>query len=573
MLSQLVIHNIVLIDKLVIDLPAGLTVLSGETGAGKSILLDSLGLALGARAQPSLIRAGADDAQVVAVFEPAQDHPVFEHLIEHGVDASNPLIFKRKLSRDGRGRAFLNDDPISVSLLRSAGRYLVEVHGQHDDRALLDARGHGALLDLYAGNQADLGAVANNYEALTQKRKSLEDAREEQLRAARELDYWRHAAAELHELSPLPGEEQELADQRIQLKTAAAIGEEMGQLNALLTDDDGAEGQLRSAIRRLSRLDDGSLPALKALIEKFMAAAEICSEANSQLARLSWKIPSDTSGLDSVEERLFALRAAARKYRVTVDDLPQLAEDFASRVARADEGAEGLEALKKDVEAAEQAFKKAAERLSKTREKASIRLEKAVMVELPALKLDAARFAVSLTTLPEEQWGQRGGERVEFMISTNPGAPFAPLTKIASGGELARFILSLKVVLAATGEAPTLIFDEVDRGIGGATASAVGERLARLADVAQTLVITHSPQVAARGNHHLQISKSLPKTGTKKGTTVTTVTPLEDFNAKRDEIARMLSADTLTAEARAAAESLLAVSAIEAGDARRKETG
>lgn len=551
MLTSLAIRDVVLIEALELDFGAGLGVLTGETGAGKSILLDALGLALGARADSGLVRQGAAQAVVTASFDTPHDGgPIASLLAENAleIDPGEPLIIRRIVKADGGSRGFVNDQPASAGLLRELAQYLVEVHGQHDDRGLLNPRGHRALLDAFGRCHA--GLVAQAYRAWRDAEDALAVARAEIDAAARDRDYLAHAVAELRQLAPEPGEEETLAERRRSMQRAEKIAEDMVALDDYLAGSDGGLARLRQAARVLERIADAH-PALGEALAALDRAINEGALAEDQLAAARAALMFDPRALEEDEARLFDLRAMARKHRVQPDDLAQLAEDMAGRLATIEAGEEGLAQLDRRVAETRAAYEAAADALSAERHAAATRLDAAVAGELAPLKLDAARFRTMIETLPDEQWGPGGKDRVEFEIATNPGAPFAPLTKIASGGELSRFILALKVSLAEEGGAATMIFDEIDRGVGGAVASAIGERLARLADRTQLLVVTHSPQVAARGGQHYFIAKSSDGMVTRTGVSAL------DSAARREEIARMLSGATITDEARAQAERLL----------------
>jgi len=551
MLTSLAIRDVVLIEALELDFGAGLGVLTGETGAGKSILLDALGLALGARADSGLVRQGAAQAVVTASFDTPHDGgPIASLLAENAleVDPGEPLIIRRIVKADGGSRGFVNDQPASAGLLRELAQYLVEVHGQHDDRGLLNPRGHRALLDAFGRCHA--GSVAQAYRAWRDAEDALAVARAEIDAAARDRDYLAHAVAELRQLAPEPGEEETLAERRRSMQRAEKIAEDMVALDDYLAGSDGGLARLRQAARVLERVADAH-PALSEALAALDRAINEGALAEDQLAAARGALMFDPRALEEDEARLFDLRAMARKHRVQPDELAQLAEDMAGRLATIEAGEEGLAQLDRRVVETRAAYEATANALSAERHTAAARLDAAVAAELAPLKLDAARFRTMIETLPDEQWGPGGKDRVEFEIATNPGAPFAPLTKIASGGELSRFILALKVSLAEEGGAATMIFDEIDRGVGGAVASAIGERLARLADRTQLLVVTHSPQVAARGGQHYFIAKSSDGLVTRTGVIAL------DSAARREEIARMLSGATITDEARAQAERLL----------------
>lgn len=551
MLTALAIRNIVLIESLDLEFSSGLGVLTGETGAGKSILLDSLGLALGMRADSALVRQGTEQASVVASFDIAACRDRLNAIIGDSgmeIEPGEPLLVRRTLKADGGSRAFINDQPCSAALLREVGSALVEIHGQHDDRGLLNPAGHRALLDSFA--RCDTGAVMSAHARWRAASDALDSAREEVANAARDRDYLSHVVAELTAFAPEPGEEEALADERAAMQKGARLGDDLSILADLLGGSDGGLSQLRQAARRLDRIAPDHPLLAEALAALDRAVIE-ASEAEEALERAGEALSFDPARLESIETRLFDLRALARKHQVPADDLAALTQDMAARLARIEAGEGGLAALEQACGQAGAAYEAAAQMLSDQRRASAERLDIAVAGELAPLKLDAARFRTSIEPLDPTQWGPHGMDRVEFLISTNAGAPFAPLTKIASGGELSRFILALKVALAEQGGAQTMIFDEIDRGVGGAVASAIGDRLARLALGCQVLVVTHSPQVAARGAGHMLIAKSSEGTVTR-----TDVRPL-DAAGRREEIARMLSGADITSEARAQADRLL----------------
>jgi DNA repair protein RecN (Recombination protein N) len=551
MLTALSIRNVVLIEALDLEFGPGLGVLTGETGAGKSILLDSLGLALGQRADSGLVRQGEAQASVTATFaEPATDHPARAALADNDIDleAGEPLIIRRTLKADGGSRAFINDQPCSAALLREIGGMLVEIHGQHDDRGLLNPRGHRALLDAFG--KFDSAAVAKAHTVWRAAETALAQARAEVESAARDRDYLDHAVAELVAFAPEAGEEAALAGERADMQKGARLTEDLSALSDLFDGSEGGLARLRQAGRRLDRIAEEHPLLAEALAALDRAVIE-ASEAEEKLAAAGEALSFDPARLDSIETRLFDLRALARKHQVQPDELAVFQQKMARKLELIDAGEEGLVALEADLGVKASAYRAAAEALTAQRKAAAARLDAAVAGELAPLKLDAARFHTSVEALDEANWGPGGADRVEFEISTNPGAPFAPLVKIASGGELSRFILALKVALAEEGGADTMIFDEIDRGVGGAVASAIGERLARLAGHTQLLVVTHSPQVAARGAGHMLIAKS------SQGTVTRTGVHALDESERREEIARMLSGAEITEEARAQAGRLL----------------
>jgi DNA repair protein RecN (Recombination protein N) len=550
-LRLLSIQNVVLIEQLDIEFQSGLCVLTGETGAGKSILLDSLGLALGARADSGLVRSGAAQAMVTAEFDVPPRHRSLKLLQDHDLVVDGPLLLRRTVKADGGSRAFINDLPVSLTLLRDVGEMLLELHGQHDERGLLSAGGHRAMLDAFAKADGAKKMVADLWRRWKQCRTALEESLAQAEAAERDRDYLAHAVAELTKIAPEMGEEQQLADRRATMMRGEKAMDDLETVQEQLCGGDGALAQLRSAARRLERIADAD-PHLHAAAQALDRAVNEAAEAEDALAKAQNALRFNPTEQESIETRLFELRAAARKYKVSVDDLPQHAATLAARLTLIEDGEAGRLRLQAEVAQARIAYASAAERLSELRRKAAATLDKQVAKEFAPLKLDKAQFRTMVVPLPEGDWGAEGAEQIAFEISTNPGAAFGPLIKIASGGELSRFILALKVALAARGDALALIFDEIDRGVGGAVASAIGDRLAKLAQQTQLLVVTHSPQVAARGDTHWLIAKSSSKAATR-----TSVTPL-DAKGRQEEIARMLSGDTVTAEARAQANKLLA---------------
>ena len=552
MLRALSIRDIVLMEKLDVDFRSGLCVLTGETGAGKSILLDSLGLALGMRADSSLVRHGAKQASVAAEFEVGADHAACRILAEHGLDGfDDTLILRRTLGADGRSRAFINDRPVSVSLLRQAGETLVEIHGQFESQKLLSPAAHRALLDSYGGLDADAERTAEAWRiwrAAAETRAVAEEARES---AHRDEEFLKYAVDEFNALDPQPGEDTTLAADRAVLMHGEKLIETLNDAAAELGSGQGVEVSLRAAARRLTKAAEKAGGRLDEVIAALDQAALEVAEASAGLDRLSGAIDLDPRHLESMEERLFALRALARKHGVEADDLPAAGERLKAQLAALTDGGTAVERLRREEAASRDAFIQAAGDLSVRRREAAVRLDEAVARELGPLKLGKAMFVTQVTPLDEDDWSERGADKVVFEAATNPGTPPGPLNRIASGGELARFTLALKVVLASTDPVPTIIFDEVDNGVGGAVAAAVGERLAKLAEDFQVVGVTHSPQVAARGSHHWRVSKSDSGRGTR-----TTVDALSE-TSRKEEIARMLAGARVTDEARAAAGSLL----------------
>ena len=563
MLSALSIRDVVLIERLDLSFGVGLTVLTGETGAGKSILLDSLGLALGARAEAGLVRPGAEQASVSASFAPPAGHPIGVLLAEQGLDAEDDVVLRRVLTKDGRSRAFINDQPVGVALLRRAGALLVEVQGQHEQIGLADPASHVAMLDAFGAPRPLREATATAWRDWRSALTALRAAREAIAEAERDQAWLRHAVEELAGLAPQEGEEERLANERQRLqqgeRCAEAIAAALSELAPRDRRSAGPAASLRAASRALQRLvaphqPDSVNPAAPA-VAALERAEEAVAEAESLLIRMSADADADPRLLEQAEERLFALRAVARKHAVAVPDLPALLDSLRSRLAALDTGAAEVAALEQAVVRTRESYKESAKLLAVARRVAANRLDRAVAKELPPLRLGKARFRADVAALEEADWGPTGADMVRFLIATNPGQEFAALGRIASGGELSRLMLALKVVLSSGSSVPTLVFDEVDADVGGATAAAVGERLTRVAERVQVLVVTHSPQVAARGGAHLRVSKSAAR-----GRTATMVDQL-DARERREEIARMLAGETVTEAARAAADDLLGATA------------
>jgi DNA repair protein RecN (Recombination protein N) len=549
-LLGLAIRDIVLIEALELDFRPGLTVLTGETGAGKSILLDALGFALGRRpgreTARDLVRAGRAEGVVTATFGTGPAHPVQELLAELGLPGGPELILRRIASAEGPSRAFVNDHRIGSQALARIGALLVEVHGQHDDRSLLDPRAHAPLLDAFDRLEGRVAAVRGLWAAHQASARALAEARAARERAAAEADYLRHSVDELERLAPQPDEDAALDAERRLIKHAAGLTEEIGRAAAALSD--GATGALGDALQRLTRVApraEGRLEGAIAAIDRTMVEL---AEAEAGLAQVLEDLSFDPGRLERVEERLFAIRALARKHGVLPDELAGLATDLSARLADLDASEGRIEALAAEAETAERAYQDAAAALSTARREAAAALDAAVTAELGPLRMEAARF---LTEIGPGEPGPEGRDRVRFTAAINPGAMPGPIDRIASGGELSRFLLALKVRLAGRADGLTMIFDEIDRGVGGATADAVGRRLLRLARSGQVIVVTHSPQVAALGHHHLRIAKSSDGTVTR-----TEVTPL-DAAARNDEIARMLAGGRVTEAARSAAAALI----------------
>lgn len=552
MLRSLTIRDVVLIEALEIEADAGLCALTGETGAGKSILLDSLGLALGARGDSALVRQGAQQASVTATFELPAKHSIFKFLASQDIRCEGDLILRRTLTPDGRSKAFINDQPVSITLLRDAGDRLVDIHGQFETRGLLDPKTHRDTLDDFAG--LDVAAITKLHDEWKQAVRARDELSEKIEAAKRDQDYWQAAAEELASLEAKEGEEESLLQRRVQLAAREQIAASFGEAKAYLDEEGGAVPQINRAWKLLDRVaakaGDKLTPAIEAL-------DRAVSEIRTTAGILETWFDAEGAGpdtLEAVDDRLHALRAAARKYQCRVEELPAKFAEIADKLSsiRGDDGK--FAKLEHALNAARKAYEEGAKILSDVRRRAAAKLDAAVMAELPPLKLDKARFETQVEVLPEEQWGQNGMDNVQFVVATNPGAAAGPINKIASGGELSRFMLAIKVVLAGTSSVPVLVFDEVDAGLGGATADAVGERLARLAKAGrQVLVVTHSPQVAARAGHHWVVSKAANDGGAVR----TSLVRLPDTATRQTEIARMISGASVTPEALAAAGKLL----------------
>jgi DNA repair protein RecN (Recombination protein N) len=552
MLTRLSIRDIVLIDRLDLDVTSGLSVLTGETGAGKSILLDAFALALGARGDVALVRQGVEKGQVTAAFELPPSHPVRALMTANDIAADDELILRRVQFADGRTRAFVNDQPVSVQTLKILGAALVEIHGQHDERALVDAATHRALLDAFAGLDREAAAIELLWNALRAADSALVAQRAEVERAQREADWLRHAVAELSQLSPQQAEESALAERRTAMMQAEKVAGDLRDAHDAVAGDQSPVPALAAAARRLQRRG-AQVPALvEPALKALDVALSAIDEARGHLDAALRAADHDPKEQERIEERLFALRAAARKYNVPVDHLAALAERYGADLGLIDAGAQQLATLEASARQAQERYDAAATALSEQRKRAADKLDRAVNAELKPLKLDRARFTSEIATDPQSA-GPHGIDRIEFWVQTNPGTRPGPLMKIASGGELARFLLALKVVLADRGSAPTLIFDEIDTGVGGAVADAIGVRLARLARRAQVMAVTHAPQVAARADRHLLITKDALDKGKRMATRVVEVAA----DKRREEIARMLAGAEITAEARAAAERLI----------------
>jgi DNA repair protein RecN (Recombination protein N) len=553
MLARLSIRDIVLIDRLDIDFGAGLAALTGETGAGKSILLDAFALTLGARGDAALVREGAEQGQVTAAFEVGKAHPARRLLAENDLiadAAEDELIVRRVQFVDGRTRAFINDQPVSVQVLRALGTALVEIHGQHDDRAFVEAATHRALLDAYGGSEADADEVRRLWDERRAREAAVAAHRADVERARREAEWLRHAVEELGRLSPQSGEETALAERRAAMMQAEKAAEDLRATLDAVGGPQSPVPPLATAVRRLERRAAQAPALIEPVVKAIDAALTALDEAHTHLEHALRVADYDPNELERIEERLFALRAAGRKYNVPVDELAALGRRYESDLALIDAGAERLAALEHEARDTVTRYRQAAEALSAARRRAAQKLDKAVNAELKPLKLERAQFS---TQIESESEGPDGLDRIEFWVRTNPGTRPGPLMKVASGGELARFLLALKVVLADRGSAPTLIFDEIDTGVGGATADAIGLRLAQLSSGVQVIAVTHAPQVAARADRHYLISKDALAKGKRVATRVVELQAAH----RREEIARMLAGAEITAEARAAAERLI----------------
>ncbi len=552
MLSHLSIRDIVLIERLDIEFGSGLSVLTGETGAGKSILLDSLSLALGARGDAALVRHGAEQGQVTAVFDVPGNHPARAFLRENGFDDDGDVILRRIQTGDGRTRVFINDQAASLTLLRELGKRLVEIHGQHDDRALIDTDLHRTLLDAFGGLDGEAARVREHHKAWREAESALARHRAKVEAAEREGDYLRASVEELTKLDPQPGEEEELAERRATMMKSEKIAGDVNEAGEILSGQASPVPSLASLVRRLERKAAEAPHLLEPVVKAIDEALDSLARAQDGIEHAMREIDFDPHVLEQVEERLFALRGAARKYSVPVEGLPALRDKMDADLADLDAGAEKLVRLEAQAAELRVAYDEAAVQLSARRRQSAAHLRDAVMTELPALKLERAEFIVEMTTDAETR-GAEGIDTVEYWVRTNPGTRAGPMMKVASGGELSRFLLALKVALADRGSAPTLVFDEIDTGVGGAVADAIGQRLARLSSRVQVLSVTHAPQVAARADTHFLIAKA--ETAADR---VATSIRVMATSERQEEIARMLAGASITDEARKAAERLLA---------------
>lgn len=547
MLRALDIRDMLIIDRLELTFQPGLNALTGETGAGKSILLDSLGFVLGWRGRAELVRQGAAQGEVVAEFELPGGHPAHAVLAEAGLPGGTELILRRVNTAEGRKTAWVNDRRCSGEVLRALSETLIELHGQHDDRGLLNPRGHRVLLDVYSGAADHLAAVRAAWTDMSRTRKALAETEVALASMRAEEEFLRHAVSELDQLDPQPGEDADLDARRRMMQGAERIRDDVARAFALLGGD-GAEGAMSDAVRWLEGVSDNAGGQLEEPIAALGRALIELGEAQDGVQTCLQALDFNPAELEAAEERLFAIRALARKHDVAPDDLGTFADTLRDRLNKLEAGDADLADQRAALDTAQATYDTAAARLSALRQQAAGQLDTAVMAELAPLKMERAVFQTEITTADP---GPEGTDAVAFTVATNPGAPSGPLNKIASGGELSRFLLALKVCLAGDDSARTMIFDEIDRGVGGATADAVGRRLASLAQGGQVLVVTHSPQVAARAAHHWRVQKQV-----SDGQTLSTVIPLAEPD-RVDEIARMVSGDTITDEARAAARALL----------------
>jgi DNA repair protein RecN (Recombination protein N) len=548
MLASLTVNDVVLIQSANLEFARGLNVLTGETGAGKTILLDALGLAAGGRGQGrASVRAGATQASATAIFEAPMDHAAQDILAQQAIPAAEEIVLRRTLGADGRTRAFVNDEAVGVGLLRDVGAALLEVHGQSDDRGLFDSSTHRLLLDAFAGHESLVRDVASRFVLFDRARQELARLRAETAAAQADAEYVMACCKELAHLDARQGEEQELSSARALLASAARIGEVIGSVTELLGGEQGAETKLADSLKRLSRLGDEARAAISNAESALEQAFGQIEEGRQSLEAFLSSLDADPRELERKEDRLHALRAVARKFAVTVNELPRIRAEFETKLSALDTSSERVNQAATTVETARVGYRQAADLLSKSRKDAAKKLEKMVAAELVPLKLGHAQFRVSLSALADDSVSSSGLEAVAFEVSTVAGAPFGALAKIASGGELARFSLALKVVLAASSQPAAIVFDEVDRGVGGAVADAVGERLQRLSQTTQVLLVTHSPQVAARAERHFRISRKGDRMSVE----------ILDEEGHVEEIARMLSGAAVTHEARAAAKKLV----------------
>lgn len=555
MLTQLHISNIVLIDQADIRFSQGLCVLTGETGAGKSIMLDALGLILGNRADTGLIRQGQAQAQVAAAFDIASNEEAKQELAALDLPLEDEIIIRRTVNADGKGKCFINDAPVSAAALKQLAACLVEIHGQHDQRGLFDTGNHRRILDAYGANVTLLKQVNESYEVWQEAERSRARAEAEIEKARKEEEYLKHIVADLGALRPEAGEEQDLSDKRNIMMQSEKLFSVLNEALGELMKEGGASATLRSVQRTLLRSSLTQTPQFEPIIDMLDKASDMAGEVEAALEKVGKQAEYDPQVLEKMEERLFAIRAAARKYHVDADSLPDVLSQAQEALKKLTQNEQCLREVNKQCNATKAEFKKHADTLSAARRKAAAKLEKAVLKELAPLKMEHTAFRVNIESLEETQWGRHGADAVAMQVATNvtkgTAPSFSPLQKIASGGELSRFMLALKVALSDVRFTPTMIFDEIDTGTGGAVADAIGKRLAQLGATAQVLVVTHLPQVAARGSQHMVVSKAA------KGKQITTHIQTLDVGARREELARMLAGEVITAEARKAADKLL----------------
>lgn len=553
MLSHLSVNNVVLIDKLVLQVDSGFTALTGETGAGKSILLDALGLAIGGRAESRLVTKGQEKASVVASFDLLPDHPINALLDDNDIEKEDQLLLKRVLNADGKSKAFINDQPTSVTLLKEIGEMLVEIHGQHETRGLLDANTHRGILDAYAGIESQLEALSNLWDEWQGLEKKIAQIQAEFDQAQQEEEYLKTSLEDLEKLDPQSGEEAILTEQRAILMNSEQILQAFKTVYDAISSEEGAESRINIACRALEKIADKAGERVNGLVDQMDRSLSELREVVISIESLSAEIGAEGKSLEEVDERLHALRGQARKHHCFIDDLPEKMQEIAEKLELIADQDGSLDKLEKQRQQAFDAYKKLAGEISDKREQAAAKFSSAVNAELAPLKLEKAEIFVQVEELAEEEWTRNGMDKIRFTVSTNPGQEPGPLHKIASGGELSRFMLAFKVVMADIGAHAVMIFDEIDAGVGGSTADAIGDRLSQLAQNKQLLVVTHSPQVASCADHHWIISKAA---GTE-GQMTTKVTPLEGQEQRREEIARMLAGAQVTDEARAAANKLL----------------
>ncbi len=552
MLKSLSIRNVVLIDKLDVDFQGGFSVLSGETGAGKSILLDSVGLLLGRRADVGMIRNGCDKLSVIGVFEVGDNSELAKICSEYEVDFQSEILIKRTLDISGKGKILFNDEPITLKFLKEISVYLVEIHGQFDNQGLLNPATHIGVLDKYGSYEADLIKMKNYFDDYKSVKKAYDEAEKQYISAQKDEENLRHWVDEFQKIKPQENELVDLEDRRRQMMNAEKILENLTAaeraLNCVPQSVRESLRQAQAAVARVNAIMNDKFSELYDLLDTSLINVE---EAEEEIAAASNEVNLNQNDLDGIEERLFKLKSLARKHQTFVDDLPRIWHEMEEKLNSLAHGEDNLQKLAREKEQAWQKYVSAAKKVSQARQATALLLDRKIMAELPDLKMEKARFMTQISLKSEDAWNESGLDDVCFMVSTNPGQPFGHLSKIASGGELARFMLAIKVNLAQTSQVETMIFDEVDTGIGGATAQAVGEKLAKLGENTQVLVVTHSPQVAAQSQHHFKVEKQV-----KDNVTTTTLRQLTS-KEKQEEVARMLSGEQISDEARAAAKVLI----------------